>query len=357
MGAVLSTTAALESTRERKKSSEAVAIKLLPSLIEALRWGQTQRVSETCVSVASAIEEYHPAVAKKLRQLAGNEGGSGVVTANLATKVAGLAHFEMAGHGLDDVVLPTGVESECHDILDEHRRREELAAFGLAPRHRVLLHGAPGNGKTLLAEALAHELGVPFLRARYGNLVASYMGQTGANLDLLFQYAATAPCLLFLDEFDGIGMDRNSKGDVGEARRITNQLLISLERLPSTCMFVAATNAPGLLDVALRRRFDFEIDIPAPSVDLQLRCARGELAAELTPGYVVTHLAEQVASLGLTNLYEVVELCKRIRRDLVLQGGIGIHNLLRKEAKLPEIIDHNGVPLIDDPFGFLETMK
>jgi len=66
---------------------------------------------------------------------------------------------------------------------------------------------------------------------------------------------------------------------------------------------------------------------------------------------------EELASLGLTNLYEVVELCKRIRRDLVLQGGIGIHNLLRKEAKLPEIIDHNGVPLIDDPFGFLETMK
>lgn len=309
---------------DRKKSSDA-AIKLLPPLIEALRWGQQQRVSEASESVAAVIEAHHPAVAKKLRALTAN---SHTATVNLAAKVEGLVHFEEAGHGFEAVVLSAAVETECRAIIEEHHRRNELASFGLNPRHRVLLHGAPGNGKTLLAEALAHELGVPFLRVRYGRLIGSLMGETGRNLDVLMEYAATAPCVLFLDEFDAVGMDRHRDGDVGEARRITNQLLITLERLPSTCMFVAATNANGLIDQALQRRFDFVIEIPSPSVDLQRQCAARELAPELTPGHDVLQLAETVASRGLKNLYEVVELCRRIRRNLVLQQGQGIKTLL-----------------------------
>lgn len=308
---------------DRKKSSDAAAIKLLPALIEALRWGQG--AGEAGEKLTGALEENHPAVAKKLRSLTTN---GRTATVNLAAKVEGLVHFESAAHGIETVILPARVETEIQAIIEEHRRREELAAFGLAPRHRILLHGAPGNGKTLLAEALAHELSVPFLRARYGRLIASYLGETGRNLDVLMEYAATAPCVLFLDEFDAVGMDRHQGGDVGEARRITNQLLITLERLPSTCMFVAATNAPGLIDKALQRRFDFVIEIPAASVDLQLRCAARELAPALTPGHDVSHLAERVSSLGLRNLYEVVQLCQRVRRDLVLQQGIGIEALL-----------------------------
>jgi len=311
---------------DRKKTSEAAAIRQLPQLVEALRWGQAQRVNEAGESVATMIEAHHPTVAKKLRTLTTN---SHTTTTNLAAaKVEGLVHFEEARHGFDAVVLPTAVESECRSIAEEHRRRDELAAFGLNPRHRVLLHGAPGNGKTLLAEALAHELGVPFLRVRYGRLIGSLMGETSRNLDVLMEYAATAPCVLFLDEFDVVGMDRHQGGDVGEARRITNQLLITLERLPSTCMFVAATNANGLIDQALQRRFDFVIEISSPSVDLQRQCAARELAPDLTPGHDVLQLAETVAGLGLKNLYEVVELCRRIRRNLVLQQGQGIKALL-----------------------------
>lgn len=334
---------------DRKKSSDAAAIKLMLPLIEAMRWGQPQRIGEASESVVSAIEENHPAVAKRLRALTAN---SHTATVDLVAKVEGLVHFEESGHGLDAVVLPTTIETECRSIIEEHHRRNELANFGLKPRHRVLLHGAPGNGKTLLAEALAHELGVPFLRVRYGRLIASFMGETGRNLDVLMEYASTAPCVLFLDEFDAVGMDRHQGGDVGEARRITNQLLISLERLPSTCTFVAATNAHGLIDQALQRRFDFVIEIPSPGVELQRRCAARELAPGLTPGYDVLQLAETVADRGLKNLYEVVELCRRIRRDLVLQQGAGIGALLGNESLAAEIIGHNSMPLLADPFKF-----
>ncbi|MBI5330086.1 MAG: AAA family ATPase [Betaproteobacteria bacterium] len=335
---------------DRKKSPDGAAIKLLLPLIEAMRWGQPQRISEASESIVSAIEESHPAVAKKLRALTAN---SHTATVNLAAKVEGLVHFEEAGHGFEAVVLPAAVEAECRAIIEEHHRRNELASFSLNPRHRVLLHGAPGNGKTLLAEALAHELGVPFLRVRYGRLIGSLMGETGRNLDLLMEYAATAPCVLFLDEFDVVGMDRHQGGDVGEARRITNQLLIILERLPSTCMFLAATNANGLIDKALLRRFDFVIEIPSPGVDLQRQCAARELAPTLTPGHDVSKLAERVASLGLDSLYEVVELCRRIRRDLVLQQGGSIDALLGNVPSAEEVLDRNGVQLVADPFKCL----
>lgn len=309
----------------------ASAIKRIPSLVEALRWGQG--VSEAGENIAVALDDSHPAVAKKLRVLTASDGRA--ATVNLVAKVEGLVHFESSQHGFEAVVLPASVEAACLSIVEEHRRRDELAGFGLAPRHRLLLHGAPGNGKTLLAEALAYELSVPLLRVRYGRLIASLMGETGRNLGLLMEYAGTAPCVLFLDEFDAVGMDRHRTGDVGEARRITNQLLITLERLPSSCMFVAATNAPGLLDKALLRRFDFQIEIPSPDVDIRRQCAARELAPGLTPGYDVRHLAERVSGLGLTNLYEVVQLCRRIRRDLVLKQGQGIDSLLMEHGNSP----------------------
>lgn len=108
-----------------------------------------------------------------------------------------LVVLEQPQLALKNVVLSPHVEEEISGLIAETLRSEELAAFDLQPRHRVLLHGEPGNGKTMLAEALASELELPFLRAKYSGLVDSYMGGTGKNIDKLFEYAATAPCVLF----------------------------------------------------------------------------------------------------------------------------------------------------------------
>lgn len=304
-----------------RKTALSAAIQRVPDLIEASNWGHSGKLREIASAIAEDIEAHSPALARRIKARFPPEMKT--LRSQIPEK---LVVLETPRHGLDDVVLPSAVVAECRAILGEHARRDDLQAFALEPRHKVLVYGPPGNGKTMLAEALAKELDVPFLRVRYGGLVASYLGETAKHLDEVLEYATTAPCVLFFDEFDSIGADRNS-GDVGEVRRITNQLLIAMERLPSHVMFVAATNAMHLVDVALKRRFDFTIDLPAPSRDLMAACASRELAPRLTPGHDLSDRAEKVAALGLTSLHAVTQLCRRMRRDLVLNGGRGIEAL------------------------------
>lgn len=307
------------SPRERKKSAEASALNLLPKLIEAVNWGQADTCNKIACEIAQHLDTSHPALAQKiLKQCAAT-----MRPLKPVARPEALVDFCEARHGIDAVILPADVERECRAIVMEHQRADELARFNLAPRHKILLSGPPGNGKTLLAEGLAKELGIPFLPVKYAGMVESYLGGTGKNLQNIFDYAATAPCVLFMDEFDGVAIDRGSSKDVGEIRRVTNQLLILLDRLPSSCVFVAATNADELLDRAIQRRFDYLIELPAPSSELRLRCAEREFAPSMTPGHDLTSHIASVAELPLPNLSTLVKLCQRIRREYALHDGHG----------------------------------
>ena len=311
------------SIRERKKAGATEAINLLPKLLDACRWGDGHAAEKLGHEIVAAIEATHVAVAERLKKR--------LTTSLLPKRInmpADLLESREPRHGLADVILPPTVEAECRALIDEHHRGEELARFKLQPRHKVLLYGPPGNGKTLLAEGIARELDVPFFPVKYGGLVESYLGATGKNLQKIFDYATTGPCVVFLDEFDGVAIDRNDSQDVGEIRRVTNQLLILMDRLPASCVLVAATNAETLLDRAVHRRFDFVLEIPAPTPEIQLIVATRELAPALTPGHDVSDHASTVAALNLPNLSALVNRCERIRRDLVLNAGRGLPALL-----------------------------
>ncbi len=312
------------SPREKKKTAEANALKLLPKIIEAAMWGQPDTTEKIGHDIAHIIEATHPLVAQKIiKQFATRHRPTRVVH-----RPENLVDFCCPRHGLADVILPDAVNREFCAIVTEHQRANELAQFHLTPRHKVLLYGPPGNGKTLLAEALSMELDVPFLPVKYAGMIDSFLGSTGKNLQQIFDYAANAPSLLFMDEFDGVAIDRGDSKDVGEIRRVTNQLLILLDRLPPTCMFVAATNADELLDRAIQRRFDYVIELPAPTLELRRRCVERELATSLTPGHDVTRQIEAVAGLPIPNLSGLVKLCQRIRRDLVLNNGSGVETII-----------------------------
>lgn len=137
-----------------------------------------------------------------------------------------------------------------------------------APRNGILLHGAPGNGKTIFAESLAGEIGVPLVTLTYGDVVSKWIGQTPRQISNCFAYAkANAPCVLFIDEVDSFLRSRDS--DIGgpEDLKITNTLLTEIVSLRAhQVVLVAATNFLATLDSAAIRegRFDFKIEITAP---------------------------------------------------------------------------------------------
>src|SRR5439155_920913 len=109
---------------------------------------------------------------------------------------------------LGDLSLDPIVINSCTQLIEEQHRADVLRAHNLEPRHRVLLVGPPGNGKTSLAEAIADALAVPIVCVKYEGVIGSYLGETANRLRHLFDYIRTQTCVLFFDEFDSIGKER-----------------------------------------------------------------------------------------------------------------------------------------------------
>ncbi|MDV3550059.1 AAA family ATPase [Elizabethkingia anophelis] len=165
-----------------------------------------------------------------------------------------------------EMVLSSDVESKIIRIEKEYLARERLAFHGLKPRKKILLYGSSGCGKSMAAERIAWDLGLPFYKVRFDSIISSYLGESASNLQNLFESIEDYPCVLLLDEFDIIGKQRDfSSNDVGEIHRIVNILLGLLEEYDGSGILIATTNLEGSLDKALFRRFDDFIELPKPS--------------------------------------------------------------------------------------------
>lgn len=165
---------------------------------------------------------------------------------------------------LEDIVLSETCRKAVDQLIEEQQRSNVLRAHGLDPRHRLLLVGPPGNGKTSLAEAIAEALAVPFFVVRYDAMIGSYLGETATRLKRVFDYVRTTPCVLFFDEFDAVGKERGDIHETGEIKRVVTSLLMHVDELPSYAVVIAATNHSELLDRAVWRRFQLRLGLPAP---------------------------------------------------------------------------------------------
>ncbi|KZE17833.1 AAA family ATPase [Sphingomonas hankookensis] len=149
-------------------------------------------------------------------------------------------------------------------IVDEWAHFEALSELEIAPAKTCLIYGAPGTGKTRLAQWMAHKLDLPVVLVRLDGLVSSFLGTTARNIGNLFTFANRYRCVLLLDEFDAIAKVRDDPQEVGEIKRVVNALLQNLDSRRDVGFTIGITNHPKLLDPAVWRRFEVQLEIPRP---------------------------------------------------------------------------------------------
>lgn len=164
-------------------------------------------------------------------------------------------------------------KAELQEVVDFLRNPQKFAEIGAKIPHGILLSGAPGTGKTMLAKAVAGEAGVQFLSISGSDFMEMYVGVGASRVRDLFQQAKkVAPAIIFIDEIDAVGRKRGSGlgGGHDEREQTLNQLLVEMDGFDRTegVIVLAATNRPDILDPALLRpgRFDRQIYVNRPDV-------------------------------------------------------------------------------------------
>ncbi len=154
-------------------------------------------------------------------------------------------------------------------VLDPIESRSIARAYNITPAKGLLFFGPPGTGKTMMMRALANEVHAAFFYVKASNLLSAYLGESERRIAGIFTIAKKhLPCVLFFDEIDAIGTDRERAADEARSKALS-QLLIELDGFQKLerVIFVGATNVPDMLDPALLRagRIDKAIYMPLPN--------------------------------------------------------------------------------------------
>ena len=257
--------------------------------------------------------------------------------------------------------------SDVAGVEEAKQELEEIIAFLKDPKKftrlggripkGVLLVGAPGTGKTLLARAIAGEAGVPFFSISGSDFVEMFVGVGASRVrDLFVQGKKQAPCIIFIDEIDAVGRHRGAGlgGGHDEREQTLNQLLVEMDGFEANegVILIAATNRPDVLDPALLRpgRFDRRVVVPRPDVRgreeiLRVHSRRVPLdetvdivtLARSTPGFSgadLENLVNEAALLAARQNKDKVDMEDfELSKDKVLMGAERRSLILSQEEK------------------------
>jgi cell division protease FtsH len=235
-------------------------------------------------------------------------------------------------------------KGELEEIIAFLRDPKKFTRLGGRIPKGVLLIGAPGTGKTLLARAIAGEADVPFFTISGSDFVEMFVGVGASRVrDLFLQGKRNAPCIIFIDEIDAVGRHRGAGlgGGHDEREQTLNQLLVEMDGFESNegVILIAATNRPDVLDPALLRpgRFDRQVVVPVPDIKgreeiLRVHSNRSPLAEDVdlailargTPGFTgadLENLVNEAALLAARLDKEKIEMADlEHAKDKVLMG-------------------------------------
>lgn len=204
--------------------------------------------------------------------------------------------------GLAQMVLPEKLRARLSRVIREQRHFSRIREHGLRPRQRLLLLGPPGCGKTMTAQALAHDLGLPLFVVRLDSLFTKFLGETAAKLRVVFDAIESHRAVFLFDEFDSLGLARGAQHDVAEMRRVLNSLLVFIDNLRGHSLLVAASNHPDALDPALFRRFDDIIRYAAPEPKESVALLRQKLATQFDATFNWSRLTAATKGLSLAEI-------------------------------------------------------
>jgi len=256
-----------------------------------------------------------------------------------------------------DVAGIEEAKAEVQEIIDFLKDPQKFQKLGGKIPKGVLLVGAPGTGKTLLARAIAGEAGVPFFSISGSDFVEMFVGVGASRVrDLFDQAKKSAPCIIFIDEIDAVGRHRGAGlgGGHDEREQTLNQLLVEMDGFEANqgVIIIAATNRPDVLDPALLRpgRFDRQVVVPQPDVKGRLEILKVHTRnipvdekvnldeiARGTPGFSgadLENLVNEAALLAARNAKTKVEKSDfEAAKDKVLMGVERKSMIISEEEK------------------------
>lgn len=297
-------------------------------------------------------QKYQPDNGEELKQ-AHIETAVEVVTSRLAgTTTVAPALSAVSPVYWADIGGLANVRKEILDVIQLPLQHPELFPPGCPARRAVMLFGAPGTGKTLVARAVATECGLSFLNVKGPELLDIYVGESERNVRNTFAKArAAAPCVLFFDELDSLAPARGRGADGGGVMdRVVAQLLTEMDALAGApsgeqVFVLAATNRPDLLDGALLRpgRFDRCVYLPAckdcstREAILQAQTRKLHFGADVSLANIAKSLPDCVTGADISSVVStaVSRARRRLLKSLQLEAAVELgHSRADQTVKL-----------------------